>query len=130
MHEIESPAPFHRRREKIGGAELDAFAGKTLARPIDRARDQIESGHARAASWPVKSASASGRIEASASSSRFCGVTRRRGGVVKGGCSKRLYAGRCEDFRSVLVWPGPEKTHVNRISSQYEYMALDDFEEL
>ena len=30
----------------------------------------------------------------------------------------------------MLVWPGPEKTHVNRISSQYEYMALDDFEEL
>ena len=30
----------------------------------------------------------------------------------------------------MLVWPGPEKTHVNRISSQYEYMSLDDFEEL
>ncbi len=30
----------------------------------------------------------------------------------------------------MLVWPGPEKIHVNRISSQYEYMALDDFEEL
>src|SRR5208282_872813 len=47
VHEIESPAPLWRRREKIGGAKFDAFARKTLERPIDRARDQIEGGHAR-----------------------------------------------------------------------------------
>ena len=47
MHEIERPAPFRRRREKIGGEKFNAFARKTLARPIDRARDQIEGGHAR-----------------------------------------------------------------------------------
>ena len=30
----------------------------------------------------------------------------------------------------MLVCPGSEKSYVNRISSQYEYMSLDDFEEL
>lgn len=36
----------------------------------------------------------------------------------------------CGDVRGVLVCPVSENAQVNRPSSQYEYMSLDDFEEL
>ena len=36
----------------------------------------------------------------------------------------------CGDARGVLLCPLSENAQVNRPSSQYEYMSLDDFEEL
>ena len=36
----------------------------------------------------------------------------------------------CGDVRDVLLCPVSENAQVNRLSSQYEYMSLDDFEEL
>lgn len=36
----------------------------------------------------------------------------------------------CRDVRDVLLCPVSENAQVNRPSSQYEYMSLDDFEEL
>ena len=36
----------------------------------------------------------------------------------------------CGDVRDVLLCPVSENAQVNRPSSHYEYMSLDDFEEL
>ncbi len=36
----------------------------------------------------------------------------------------------CGDVRDVLLCPVSENAQVNRPSSQFEYMSLDDFEEL
>ena len=88
---------------------------------------------ARAASWPVKSTSVRGRTVVSASSSRFSGVMRRRGG--RGASGVRGVAGRagvigCCGAKSDRSAMGRRATSMSRLDDRFDDMSLDDFEEL